>query len=638
MALALRILKTNPVARALMKISYLLLAAVVLLSHTPLASSTTDNKHLSAFRSERELQAYLQKLIIQNEKRNKTNSAKEAGSVAMAMPASAPPPAVSDSSADKSSDAKTESDAITNVQTQGVDEGGIVKKLGNYLIVLRRGRIFSIKASDQDLRAISSINAYGPGISPQGAWYDEMLISGRTIIVVGYSYARGGTEIGLFRIGENGQLSYRNTYHLRSNDYYSSRNFASRLIGNQLIFYSPMRLNLYGDINDSMPAVRQWHKNLDTFQRILPATRIFQSDLELDSYDVTLHTVSTCTISEHSDLDCRASAVLGPSSRVFYVSGEAVYVWVGQNSRYSQTRQQNNSMLLRMPLNGQSPQALHVSGNPIDQLSFLERDDFLNVLVGSEAGGDGMWRANSHAGSLALLRVPLNAFGNSRANTQSRNYRAIPAVFDWNLQNRFVGDWLLVGSSYQNNASVSVYAVPYAKAGQTTPLNLRHSTERIEALGNNAVVIGRSGNDLIFSSIRLNNNATPVSGYIQRNALQSESRTHGFFYQPDNVATGLLGLPIIGGDYHRPTAAVKYLRNKNLQLSDLGMLTASNNSNLVDNCQASCVDWYGNARPIFIGKRVYALMGYELVEGRVSGSDIVEQRRLNYATQILRNR
>ena len=37
----------------------------------------------------------------------------------------------------------------------------------------------------------------GPGISPQGAWYDEMLISGRTIIVIGYSYARGGTEIGL---------------------------------------------------------------------------------------------------------------------------------------------------------------------------------------------------------------------------------------------------------------------------------------------------------------------------------------------------------------------------------------------------------------------------------------------------------
>jgi hypothetical protein len=631
----MRTLKTNPVARALMKVSYLLLAAIVLSSQTQLATSATDNKHLSAFRSENDLQAYLQKLKLQDEKRNKSNYTKEVGAI---MPASSPPTAVSDSSAEKSSSAKSDSDAITNVQTQGVDEGGIVKKLGDYLIVLRRGRLFSIKASSNDLRTVSTINAFGPGISPQGAWYDEMLISGQTIIVVGYSYARGGTEIGLFRISENGQLSYRNTYHLRSNDYFSSRNFASRLIGNQLIFYSPMRLNLYGDLNDSMPAVRPWQKNLAAFQRILPATRIFQSGQELNAYDLTLHTVSTCTISEQSDLDCRATAVLGPSSRVFYVSGEAVYVWVGHSNSYQQAHKQNNSMLLRMPLNGQSPQALRVSGNPIDQLSFLERDGYLNVLVGSEAGGDGMWRAEGNAGSLALLRVPLQAFGNSRASSQTRNYRPIPATFDWSLQNRFVGDWLLVGSSYQHNATASVFAVPYARAGQTVPLNLRHSTERIEAMGNDAVVIGRAGNDLIFSSIRLDNQATPVSGYIQRNASQSESRTHGFFYQPENTLTGLLGLPIIGGDYQRPTAAVKYLRNKNLQLSDMGMLTASSNSNLNDNCQASCVDWYGNARPIFIGKRVYALMGYELVEGRISGSDIVEQRRLNYAPQLPRNR
>ena len=28
----------------------------------------------------------------------------------------------------------------------------------------------------------------------------------------------------------------------------------------------------------------------------------------------------------------------------------------------------------------------------------------------------------------------------------------------------------------------------------------------------------------------------------------------------------------------------------------------------VDDCQASCVDWYGNARPIFIGERLFALL------------------------------
>ena len=456
-----------------------------------------------------------------------------------------------------------------------------------------------------------------------------MLISGRTVIVVGYSYARGGTEVGLFRVSETGQLSYRNTYHLRSNDYYSARNFASRLIGNQLIFYSPMSLNLYGNANDSLPAVRTWQKTPGAFKRILPAEHIYQSGQSTSSYDLTLHSVTTCTISEQSDLDCKANAVLGPSSRVFYVSSDAVYVWVGPDSWYGGARKPNASMLLRMPLNGQSPQALRVSGNPIDQLSFFERGNYLNVLVGSKSNGDGMWHSEGKAGSLALLRIPLRAFGNAGARSQEKYYRPLPAPFDYGLQNRFVGDWLIVGSGYQHNQS-SAFAIPYARADQAIALDLQHSAERIEAMGNDAVVIGSAGNDLVFSSIRLDNKATPVTGYIQRNAVQSESRTHGFFYQAQDAQSGMLGLPILGGGDERPTAAVKYLRNKNLQLSDMGLLVAAPNARLNDNCKASCVDWYGNARPIFIGSRVYALMGYELVEGRVMGDSIVELRRLDY--------
>jgi len=43
---------------------------------------------------------------------------------------------------------------------------------------------------------------------------------------------------------------------------------------------------------------------------------------------------------------------------------------------------------------------------------------------------------------------------------------------------------------------------------------------------------------------------------------------------------------------------------------------------VADGCQASCVDWYGNSRPIFVGSRTFALMGYELVEGRVDAGHV----------------
>jgi hypothetical protein len=108
-------------------------------------------------------------------------------------------------------------------------------------------------------------------MDPGGTWYDEMLVSGDTIVVIGFSYQRGGTEVGLFNIDPAGQISYRSTYHLRSNDYYSSRNYASRLIGSKLIFYSPLYLSPYlEDPFASFPAVRRWHKGAtpQEFRRI----------------------------------------------------------------------------------------------------------------------------------------------------------------------------------------------------------------------------------------------------------------------------------------------------------------------------------------------------------------------------------
>jgi hypothetical protein len=50
-----------------------------------------------------------------------------------------------------------------------------------------------------------------------------------------------------------------------------------------------------------------------------------------------------------------------------------------------------------------------------------------------------------------------------------------------------------------------------------------------------------------------------------------------------------------------------------------------------DKCRASCVDWYGNARPLFLHGRVFALLGYELVEGQIDDGRIREVRRINYA-------
>jgi len=167
-------------------------------------------KTLHAFRSEQELKSYFhelaEKLKAEQSRRGYVGGvgAGVVGSLAQSMGPAAAPSKLANSAADKS-------ESVTSTQVAGVDEGGIVKVHGNHLVMLRRGRLFTVAIGDGALEPVSAVDAYAPDADPRGTWYDEMLISGDTIAVIGYSYARGGTEVNLFQIDSAGNLSYKST-------------------------------------------------------------------------------------------------------------------------------------------------------------------------------------------------------------------------------------------------------------------------------------------------------------------------------------------------------------------------------------------------------------------------------------------
>ena len=539
-------------------------------------------------------------------------------------------------------------ESITNTQQAGVDEGGIVKLHGDHLVVLRRGRLFTVKVGDGALQPISSVDAFGPEINPNSTWYDEMLVSDDTIAVIGYSYERGGTEVGLFHIDDFGTLAYQSTYHLRSNDYYSSRNYASRLIGNKLVFYTPLYLSVGAkDPFQSFPAVRKWHKGAkpEEFQRIVSASRVYRPEHEFDaSYGTALHTVTVCDLA-NGGFACSATAVLGPPGRVFYVSENSVYVWVSDWMRRGQ-QMRADSLLYRMPLDGSGPSALGVSGSPVDQFSFLESEDnHLNVLVRSDSAGDGMWQAESAAGDVALMRVPLASFSDGSEVVESSDYRKLPKPLGSTFQNRFIGDYLLYGTGSgwgkpDSRVQSKLFVVGWA-GDELNQIALTHGVDRIEQMGSNAVVIGTDGIDLHFTAIRLDDSPSIADSYIRKEASQGELRSHGFFYKPDGPDSGTLGLPIsvpARAGYHHlfeSSAAIMFLRNDGLHFEEAGELAARSDRAVDDACRASCVDWYGNARPLFFGGRVLALLGYEIVEGTVDDGRMRELRRVSYAPRRL---
>jgi hypothetical protein len=305
-----------------------------------------------------------------------------------------------------------------------------------------------------------------------------------------------------------------------------------------------------------------------------------------------------------------------------------------------------SAMLARIPLDGSSPTAERVSGSPIDQFSFFESGDgYVNVMTVARGNGDAMWSAEYSGGPASLLRLALDSMGDGSRAAPTWAYRRLPSPVGGTIQNRFAGNYLLYGTGSgwgtEEASDHVLFAVPW-RGGDVSSLRLPHGTDRIEVMGGGAVVVGVKGSDLEFSGIGLEGRPRLVQRYTMRNASQGELRSHGFFYRPDGEASGVLGLPV--REENRPgythlvegSASVLFLRNADNRFTALGKLQAGNVRSAEDNCRASCVDWYGNARPVFARGRIFALLGYEIVEGTVEGGAMREVRRVTFSAPIAR--
>lgn len=602
----------------------ILLLCLTISLAAPGAAQNRPAATMPAFASDSSMMAFLRRIVAQRgEARRAVADMSSAQGAPMAGFAQA--------------QAAGESDAITNTQHSGVDEGDIVKLRGDYLVILRRGRLFTVAVGGGALRPAARSDAFGPDIDPSGTWYDEMLISGDKIVVIGYSYARGGTEAGIFRLGDSGDLRHLATFQLRSNDYYSSRNYASRLIGSRLVFYAPLYLpGSVEELPNALPAVQRWNpQGTSRFVPIVRPERTFRPAGWRPTGDAALHTVTSCDLAA-AEVSCEASVVIGPPGNVFYVSRTAVYVWMADWSGNGQ------SMLARLPLGAGRPTATRVSGSPADQFSFLEEGGYINVLTLAGAAGGQMWEGEHAGGNVSLLRMPLDSMGDGRRAAPGWWYRPLPPVKAGTMQNRFAGDYVLYGTGSgwggEEPASRTLFAVPF-RGGDLSAIRLTHGTDRIEVMGGDAVVIGVRGQNLHFSGVRLRGTPALAQRYVLHNASQGELRSHGFFYRADGVNEGIIGLPV--REAERPgwahlvdgSAGILFLRNSEGAFSLSGRLSAGEVRSANDNCRASCVDWYGNARPIFARGRVFALMGYEIVEGRMQDGRIRELRRASFAPE-----
>ncbi|MBX9803295.1 MAG: beta-propeller domain-containing protein [Caulobacteraceae bacterium] len=551
--------------------------------------------------------------------------------------------------------------SITNNQEAGVDEGGIVKMRGDTLVILRRGRLFTVDTSGDGLRPVDSINAWAPGPTPEeaeDAWYDEMLVVDDWVVVIGYAYGRDATEINRFRLDRRGSIRFVDSHLLSSNDYYSSRNYASRLVGRDLVLYTPGEIDTADEALTGAPQLIRWRNGRrGEAQTILVPESVYRAPTSPEGRPEleALHVVTRCDLTRPR-LTCDATAILGSWSRTFYVAPDATYVWMTGSDRYNGPQRLSHALVYRVPLDGSAPTAARVLGAPTDQFSFAEdrTAGVLRVLVRSEGDGDAMWRPEFSEGSAALLTLPLTRFGDGAHGPDPADYRMLGTLPDnaWRMVNRFTPHHALFtvsapGTAAGGDGLTLLTAVPLS-GGATTELLLSGRVERIEPVGNDALIISRGANSLLFETLNLAADVrqTRFSGprithtYELEGANGAETRSHAFFYQPDADSPGgergIMGLPVIpereeGTGLFEQAADMAFLRRRGDRVVPVGELVSDPEGQEDDGCQVSCVDWYGDARPIFVAGRVFALLGYELVEGVEVKGRLGERRRVSFA-------
>lgn len=573
---------------------------------------------------------------------------------------------------------------ITNNQISGVDEGDIVKQIGDHLVILQDGRLFiaNLKPGGEDgLTLDARANVYRS--SEEDTWYDELLVAGRTILVTGYSYREDATEFTVLRLNEDASVTRQATFYLASEDYYSSDNYATRMIDGKLVIHTPIYLNGQGwwDAFDP-PKIREWQKESAEGDRIdrkdLGEPLFRAEDIWMPVQrvsDPVIHTVTVCDISGATDKTapaCKSNAIVGSETFEFLVTQDAFWLWMspggnetyadaGDDDRRYETLCENEERpnfaevaegaLVKLPIDGGTPQVVQVSGHPQNQFSMDMENGEFRALVDWDAAMCPRWMGTETA-QLSYMATPLDSLSDTLKPVAQSSYTAVPSPKGPSYEARFTPDYLVYGgrstwgdyppSPEDSEARDTGQAIVLPTADPSSPIyvNLPHGVIRTERAGPYMAITGyKDVTGLNVSLIDLRDAPHLAGTIILRDRYESENRSHAFNARIAADGTGLIGVPTVRNEddsgrywFWSDSSDMTYIGvRENGSLTFSGTLRSDPDfqENTDYDCEVSCVDWYGNARPIFTGGRVIALLNAELVEGRMESGYLRETRRLN---------
>ncbi len=517
-------------------------------------------------------------------------------------------------------------DSVTNTQEVGVDEGGLVKRVGDFLLVLRDGVLYSVRIVRDGREVLELADALSVDIEDDSeeVWYDEILGYQSTVLLLGFNYGVDPlvAEMVVIDVAPDGRLQRQARLWLGTSDYFSSNNYGARLIGDRLLLSLRQRLLF----DDEPEAVMRWQRRDLAAPQWQPLLDL--GELHVPVFDLeqpTIHALLSCPVDrlQHGELDCGRFGVVGDGFATVYASLQAAYLALANVGR----RNGPKTTVFRLPINDwQSAAHVTVDGMVDSPLQFVDRADGLYVAA------QGEWHASSNDSRHELTHLPVHRFAfGSEANPVAPILTVALPYYE--LQVRFGEDavWFAPQQSWwsglQEASSPGPVVVQPLDGSAPSRFQTGFWTDLLQPIPGGMLLFGHdaSGDEGFVLGLAGKTGASSVGlldRYIPGGVDLSEMRTQAvnLATQPDGSL--LLGWPVSGrqGD----ESALMFAAVAGPRLAGRGVLDFTDMPDLA----TQSVAWYGESRVVFLGHRLIAFSGDAVIEGRLLGEQVQPLRSL----------
>ncbi|TXK64302.1 hypothetical protein FU658_05200 [Alkalisalibacterium limincola] len=597
---------------------------------TPGGARLTAEGELSRFGSEAAFAAWLKAERAKHPEgiARRGTIVQEAPVPLSAPPPPAPSPAAGDSSLDRIevTGARLASpvagESVTNVQVAGVDEGGIVKRAGDYLVVLRDDVLYTVRLRRDGSEVLELADALPTALEADGkdVWYDEILVSGSNIVLIGFNYGQrtAVSELLLFSIDADGALQRRSRFWIETEDYFDTENYGARLVGNHILISAQLPF-AWNAIPDALRwsrrdvATPRWHDLIDLAEVHLPVFALRSPEV---------HVLSLCPVEDllQGMMDCQTFGVVGDRGSQLYVSPSSAFLALA-HPVYDKKGTGPLSSIFRVPLRDfQAPGFAVVNGKVDSPLQFSERANSLFVATASAPGAGA-------EGAYDVTRVPLDRFGTAMAQDV-----VLP---DWLVELPYHGALVRFGEDavwfgrdgrhrWQSEpASPGPMVVQTLDDAPPARFETGIWPQLLQPVPGGLLVFGSDEDEEDFVlgyAAREADGARLVDRYIPGGVELSEMRTHAVNMAGQRDGSLLVGWPVRGREGSE--SALMFAALQGGSLADRGVLDFSDMPELA----RQSVAWYGESRVVFLGHRVIGLSGDALIEGQLQGNRVAPLR------------